>query len=317
MPEDRSWLADLADLLGTAGQSGIESPVEPLTTTMRGLAANNPFSGVASAFYGDDPRDVARPRLGKPKLDIPAEGEPHVPEREGAVENREKARAALPEPANAGVLPAGGTYRDPALQDAPLDTSSLDWSWGRGVALGEDGRPLRNSKVFDRASGNVTEDRSSIGGGGFAPSTQDWSRVANPEMFEAYREQPARKLHEMLAADPLAVEKGKSLIDVEHDLGIERGKAAIEEAAKVRRQAMISRAYAEIAQRKALAVKQLLEQPGWSKLSPEEQRIRQEQVLEPLTRQEYVLKMSLGVSDDVRANSYYAGNSGLGFAPGG
>jgi len=61
--------------------------------------------------------------------------------------------------------------------------------------------------------------------GGFGPSQTDWSKVANPMGFEAFREQPAIEEQRRYMEDPLWRERAAAEIQEERDVGIGSGIA--------------------------------------------------------------------------------------------
>jgi len=108
---------------------------------------------------------------------------------------------------------------------APGD-SPLKFAWGGGtpqsVSPTRDaisiaaGRPATQT-IYDpsRATdAHVTMD-SSGGPGGYVQSQTDWSKVANPMAFSAFRELPQQMMTALLSKDPLAIEKAKADIEAQ------------------------------------------------------------------------------------------------------
>lgn len=73
------------------------------------------------------------------------------------------------------------------------------------------------------------------GGGGFSPSQQDWSKVANPAGFEAFRERPLMAEYERAVKDPLWRERETAAMERDKGVAIAEAQAtaqanAIEQA---------------------------------------------------------------------------------------
>lgn len=92
----------------------------------------------------------------------------------------------------------------------------------------QDYNPERGIEAF--AGGNFMGAEGTPGGGGYSPSQQDWSKVANPMGFDAYMD-PIREAERSAlltratrsAADPLWEEREKARIWQDTQVGINRG----------------------------------------------------------------------------------------------
>jgi hypothetical protein len=107
--------------------------------------------------------------------------------------------------------------------------SGLNFAWGGKtptaieqagtVADIASGRPKGPQTIYDPTrltDAHVTVAGNSSGGpGGYGESQTDWSKVANPMAFSAFRELPQQMMTALLSKDPLAIEKAKADIEAQ------------------------------------------------------------------------------------------------------
>ena len=104
--------------------------------------------------------------------------------------------------------------------------------------------------------------------GGFGPSQNDWSKVANPMGFEAFGERPMVDAINKTAEDPLWREKGEAEIEATRDVGIARGIAQFQETQQKRLRDEQADAYASMAVAQERAKRR---QDGAPPLTPDEE----------------------------------------------
>lgn len=223
------------DLTALAGQP--DEGDDPITGFLRRLMASRGAAGyrspVAPSFMAG--RVAPRPEPVAPAPATPAAPVPAAPEGIGA------AAAALSRRTFAPVL-APSTKTDPG--------GSLKFAWGAGTPedyragqtniLQMEGAPGRVAGVSPgMRTGFMGASPVSRGAGGYAPSETDWSKVANPMAFDAFRERPLRSEIERAVSDPLWRERELKEMDVAGAERVARAEAEAQiqaAAAEARRQ---------------------------------------------------------------------------------
>lgn len=148
---------------------------------------------------------------------------------------------------------------------------------------------------FDLGDGLGMEDYHSDPNDNRAHSETDWSKVANPMAFEAYRERPERAVLEMQAKDPFAVQRAEAGIAADRAKSIYEGQRGVEADIQNRRggqYAAAAQAEMQSAQDAINAIKQL---PG---LSQAEKDDRIAQVQDRMSERLRVLRESAGYSKE-------------------
>lgn len=127
--------------------------------------------------------------------------------------------------------PNAPTPRDPRFRDVLGGASSTatPMEVGQKAALGDES--YMRFKLPDGEWQDYEPDRSDNTG----YSEQDWSKVANPMAFEAYRERPERKLLDMQAQDPFIADRMKAALQAQGQLGLYAGMRDIDRAEMGRR----------------------------------------------------------------------------------
>lgn len=214
------------DLTALAGQPAMEDD-DPITGFLRRLMATRGAAGGGIA-----------PAYGSPfRSPIPSFMAGRVAPRPAPVAPAASAAAAAPSPGIADAASALGKrsfpatmlpFEGPSTKTAP--GGSLKFAWGAGTP--EDYKAgqtdiLKMEGAPAARSGFMGAEPVSRGSGGFAPSETDWSKVANPMAFDAYREKPLRDEIERAAKDPLWRERELKELDV---AGAERVARAEAEA---------------------------------------------------------------------------------------
>lgn len=130
-----------------------------------------------------------------------------------------------------------GSAGSPGSHATADEREPLGYEWGKDVELGENGRPAEDTTVGASSVHLPVQAHESTGGGGFSPSQTDWSKVGNPEAFEAYRNLPIEAKRDAdiarskaLASDPWAEERMKAGIDTGAKLATYEGERRIDQA---------------------------------------------------------------------------------------
>jgi hypothetical protein len=151
-------------------------------------------------------------------------------------------------------LPPVQTITGGARPSPSRAATGLSFAWGGGKPHPVDpvrdaasiaaGRPGTQT-IYDPSrltDAHVTMDTSGKGGFVLPPQTPeggtDWSKVANPMAFSAFRELPQQMMTALLSKDPLAIEKAKASIEAQKagQTATATGEAGLAIQAKKRQQ---------------------------------------------------------------------------------
>jgi hypothetical protein len=210
-------------------------------------SGKNPASTVKSFASADD--------MNRPSFDVNAsQGQTTV------VTSRATTGMVLPpgiDPGSAEALkylPPVQTITGGARPSPSRAATGLSFAWGGGKPHPVDpvrdaasiaaGRPGTQT-IYDPSrltDAHVTMDTSGKGGFVLPPQTPeggtDWSKVANPMAFSAFRELPQQMMTALLSKDPLAIEKAKASIEAQKagQTATATGEAGLAIQAKKRQQ---------------------------------------------------------------------------------